>query len=197
MGCGSSSSAANPSKPMDPEQEAEMNMTGHSTGTFSQKLTKREWENLTYGTRSFINELDELRMNEKIKFDSTTIDDSENGGIKGNYVGETDENGKAHGEGTYLEKQTMKEYRGTFKKNKIYGWATFIGKTDKQQTYLRIGEIKDNVWMGKRTDYHQSGKITNKIYKKDPNPEDDYDLAPDVKHPMDAFFGTGKPNNKD
>lgn len=91
----------------------------------------------------------------------------------------------------------MKEYRGTFKNNKLFGWAMFIGKSDKQQTFLRIGEIKNNVWMGKRTDYHQSGKIVNKIYKKDPNPEDDYDFGPEIKNPMDAWFGTGKPNNKE
>ena len=172
-------------------------VTGHSTGAFSQKLTKREWDNLSYGIRSFINELDDLRMREVIKVESTTIDDSANGGIKGHYVGEVDQKGNAYGEGTYLEKSTMKEYRGTFKENKLHGWAVYIGKNEKQQTFQRIGEIRNNVWLGKRTDYHQSGKITNKVYRKEHNPEDDYEFGPDVKKPTDAFFGTGKPNNKD
>lgn len=56
MGCGSSG-ASSPGVNVDSAMDTLMK-TGHSTGQFSQKLTKREWENLTFGTRSFIEELD-------------------------------------------------------------------------------------------------------------------------------------------
>ena len=60
MGCGSSG-ASSPGVHVDSAMEAMMK-TGHSSGQFSQKLTKREWENLTFGTRSFIEELDQMRI---------------------------------------------------------------------------------------------------------------------------------------
>ena len=60
MGCGSSG-ASSPGVNVDSAMEVLMK-TGHSTGQFSQKLTKREWENLTFGTRSFIEELDQMRL---------------------------------------------------------------------------------------------------------------------------------------
>ena len=60
MGCGSSG-ASSPGVNVDSAME-ELMKTGHSTGQFSQKLTKREWENLTFGTRSFIEELDQMRL---------------------------------------------------------------------------------------------------------------------------------------
>ena len=51
----------------------------------------------------------------------------------------------------------------------------------KKESMLRIGEVKNNVWMGKRTDYFGSGTITNKIYSKDPNPNDDFKFGPKVQ----------------
>ena len=62
MGCGSSG-ASSPGVNVDAAMETMMK-TGHSSGQFSQKLTKREWENLSFGTRSFIEELDQMRIQE-------------------------------------------------------------------------------------------------------------------------------------
>ena len=92
----------------------------------------------------------------------------------------------------------MKEYKGTFRDNKMWGYCIFIGKDeDKKASMYRIGEMKDNVWMGKRTDYYGSGTVKNKIYSKNPNPDDDFQFGPEVTIPEKAFFGTGKPNNKE
>ena len=158
MGCGNSSEA------LSPDQLDALSKTGHSTGELCGKLTQREWNNLTFETKRFIAEIDEERKAGKVQFDSITL--KEEDGLNGNYAGECDAKGNARGEGTFIEAKTNKEYKGTFRDNKLFGYCAFAAKEGKEPKYYRIGEIKENVWIGKRTDYYGSGKITNKIYTK-------------------------------
>ena len=122
MGCAGSSDV------FSPEMVEALAKTGHSTGEFCKQLTLREWDNLSFESKNHIKQVDMLRAQEKIKFDSIAI--SEENGLKGNYAGEVDENGRAFGEGTYLEKDSLKEYRGTFKDNKMFGYVTCIMKEE-------------------------------------------------------------------
>ena len=101
------------SKPkLSPDEIEKLAQIGHSTGELCGKLTYREWNNLTFETKRFIGELDEARQAGKIEFDSITINEPD--GLNGNYVGERDKNGKAHGEGTFKEHKSSEEYKGTF-----------------------------------------------------------------------------------
>lgn len=120
MGCGSSSQI------ISPELSEKLAKTGHSTGEQCGKLTLREWNNLTFETKNFIAEIDALRDAQNIHFESCDI--NVEGGLQGHYAGECDANGKAYGEGTFMQTGSMKEYRGTFKDNAIFGYVVFIGK---------------------------------------------------------------------
>ena len=113
---------------------------------------------------------------------------------KGDYNGEINDEGQAHGEGTF-QNQYGHVYKGTYTNNILNGYCFF---EDVKTNWCRIGEIDNGVWV-RATSYQQSGQIINTRFgvahpgmKAIEVPVDSFP----VFRPKEAWFGTGLPHNK-
>ena len=80
---------------------------------------------------------------------------------KGTYSGELNEEGQAHGKGTFTTIYKV-VYSGTFFENKMQGLGIRT-KTDDDD--MQIGQMKDSVWNGIVTEQKADGDAFNYIYE--------------------------------
>lgn len=84
--------------------------------------------------------------------------------VSGQYEGEVNSRGKAHGVGTFTSENST--FTGHFFNNRACGYCYNVNKQKTDKKELTCGETKNNQWSGNQTFYDSKGNIFNRVFAK-------------------------------
>ena len=111
------------------------------------------------------------------------------GSQEGVYTGEVNNEGEAHGYGTFVSVGIEETFKGTFSNGKPRGLFEVASKNG----LFLIGELNENgAWCAKRTAYWDTHEVANQSFEPYYKCESKLlPMEPTKRH--EAWFGTGRP----